>query len=127
MNNDMSSTPAHILIVEDEDDVRTFFVRAFERLIPDVQITAACSGTEALDAVQQYMYDLIISDHRMAGMTGTDLVKAIRTQSINVPIVMISADATIREQARQVGVNEFFHKPVTLIQLRQIIDRWLPL
>lgn len=126
MNNDVSSNSARILIVEDEDDVRMFFVRALERLIPDIHITAASSGAEALTAMEQQTYDLIITDHRMAEMTGIDLVKIIRMQVVDIPIIMVSADATIREQAQEAGVNAFFHKPVTLIQLRQIMDRWLP-
>ena len=126
MNTNVLSNPTRFLIVEDEDDVRTFFIRAFERLIPDVHITAASSGAEALTAMGQYTYDLIITDHRMAEMTGIELVKTIRMQGGVVPIIMISADTTIREQAQAAGVNEFFNKPVTLTQLRQIIDRWLP-
>ncbi|MEM8530022.1 MAG: response regulator [Chloroflexota bacterium] len=126
MNNDVPPSPAQILVVEDEDDVRTFFVRALERLIPNGHITAAASGAEALTAIEEYTYDLIITDHRMAEMTGIDLVRTIRLQIEDIPIVMISADTTIREQAQAAGINEFFHKPVTIIQLRQIVDRWLP-
>ena len=115
----------HILIVEDEDDIRTFLVRAMGRLAPQAEVLAARNGKEALGLFQKQICDLILSDQRMPLMTGIELLQAVRAIATDVPVVIFSADVTAETPALQAGATAFFHKPITVPQLRQILSLWL--
>ena len=116
----------HILIAEDETDVREFLVRAVQRLAPAVEVTEASNGSEALHIFEQQPCDLILTDQRMPVMRGTDLLLAVRATGSDVPIVFITADMVAEDQALRAGASAFFLKPISIRQLRQIIETWLP-
>lgn len=115
----------HILLAEDEDDVREFLKRALYHCLPTATVTVARNGLEALQEFQRSGPDLIISDHRMPLMTGLELLRAVRAVS-DVPMVIISADPVTEAAARESGVSEFFHKPVSIKQMRQMLSRFGP-
>lgn len=115
-----------ILIAEDESDVREFLVRAVQRLAPDAEVAAAANGSEALEMFQQQPYDLVLTDQRMPVMRGTDLLVALRQMGSMVPVIFITADMIAEEQALQAGANAIFFKPVSIRQIRQILETWLP-
>jgi CheY-like chemotaxis protein len=116
----------HILIVEDESDVRDFLVRAVQRIAPDVEITAVPNGAEALDIFQQRSCDLILTDQRMPLMRGTEMLLAIRATGSEVPVVFITADIVAEEAALAAGATAFLLKPISIRQIRQILETWLP-
>jgi CheY-like chemotaxis protein len=115
----------HILIAEDESDVREFLVRAVQRLAPTAEVTAAANGSEAFDIFQQRSCDLILTDQRMPLMRGTDLLTAVRGTGSDVPIVFITADLIAEEQALQAGASAVFLKPISIRQIRQILETWM--
>ena len=115
----------HILIAEDESDVREFLVRAVQRLAPTAEITAVANGSEALDIFQKRSCDLILTDQRMPVMRGTDLLLAVREAGSSVPIVFITADMIAEEQALQAGASAVFLKPISIRQIRQILETWV--
>jgi CheY-like chemotaxis protein len=116
----------HILIAEDENDVREFLVRAVQRLVPSAEISVAANGAEAFDIFTKRSCDLILTDQRMPEMRGTELLEAVRGLGSQVPIVFITADMIVEEQALQAGATAVFLKPISIRQLRQIIETWLP-
>ena len=115
----------HIIIAEDEDDVREFLIRAFQRAAPDANILGAPNGAQAYELVCAGECDLLISDQRMPYMTGIELLQAVRAHGKTFPFVMISADATIEVAAREAGVTAFFYKPLSMRQIREIATAWL--
>lgn len=120
----MSSVP-HILIVEDENDVREFLIRATRRFAPQAEVTGVTNGAEALKVFYQRRCDLIISDQRMPQMTGVELLQMIRADSSSVPFVVISADTSAETAARTAGATAFFYKPITILQISQILNKLL--
>ncbi|MFL5807111.1 MAG: response regulator [Roseiflexaceae bacterium] len=115
----------HILIAEDEGDVREFLVRAVRRLAPTAEVTAASNGLEALNIFRQQPCDLILTDQRMPVMRGIELLTAVREMGSAVPVIFITADVIVEEQALQAGANAVFFKPVSIRQLREIIETWM--
>jgi two-component system capsular synthesis sensor histidine kinase RcsC len=115
----------HILIAEDEGDVREFLVRAVRRMAPTAEVTAASNGEEALNIFQQQPCDLILTDQRMPVMRGIELLTAVREMGSSVPVVFITADVIVEEQALQAGANAVFFKPVSIRQIREIIETWM--
>jgi CheY-like chemotaxis protein len=119
-----------ILVVDDEQDVRTLFEQRFRREIrAGVFDFAFChSGEEALDYCREHPGGvvLILSDINMPGMSGLDLLRLIRENSPEAPpfVVMITAysDAWKREEANRLGANDFLQKPLDFSALSQKIS-----
>jgi CheY-like chemotaxis protein len=116
----------HIVIADDEEDVREFLLRAVRRYAPQAEVTAVVNGAAALEILRQRGCDLLISDHRMPVMTGIELLQAVRAWQPILPVVIISADTTAESAAAAAGVTAFFYKPLTIAQIRQIVETWLP-
>lgn len=115
----------HIIIAEDEDDVREFLVRAFRRYAPDAAITPAPDGRAALELLHTHGCDLLVSDQRMPGLSGAGLLQAVRAEGLQVPFIMISADTSAELAAHEYGATAFFYKPLSMLKIREIIETWL--
>lgn len=115
----------HIVIAEDEEDVREFLWRAFSRYAPHAQISACPNGAVALELIRSRGADLLISDHRMPQMTGVELLRDIRSTDRDLPIVIISADVTVEMVAVEAGATVFMYKPLSMVQIRSIVETWL--
>ena len=90
------------------------------------------NGGEAVKACERIDFELILMDCQMPEMDGfaaTQLIRRHEQQSgRHVPIVAMTANAMAgdRERCIAAGMDDYASKPVTLDQLRQIIERWLP-
>jgi CheY-like chemotaxis protein len=97
----------------------------------DVQV--AGNGREALIALAGNRFDLILMDCQMPEMDGFEATRAIRQReeqsaARRVPIVALTANALEgdREQCISVGMDDYLTKPFKQEQLREVLDRWLP-
>lgn len=115
-----------ILIVDDFSTMR----RIIKNLLRDLGFSntqEADDGNSALPILQSTNIDFLITDWNMPGMTGIDLLKAVRADSkLNaLPVLMVTAEAK-REQiieAAQAGVNGYVVKPFTAAALKDKIDK----
>ena len=115
----------HIVIAEDEADVREFLLRAFSRYASHAEVTACSNGAAALAVIQARGCDLLVSDHRMPEMTGVELLRAVRARDGELPVVIISADTTAEVAAIEAGATAFVYKPLNTAQIRTMIENWL--
>ena len=117
--------PLRILAVDNEPAVTLSlrFVFAEARY----ELTCVENGNAALARleVNSDLYDVIIVDEKMPGLTGVELVGAIRQRGINGKIIVVSAHLTpeIREAYKRLGVHVMFGKPFNVDQLRSAVDR----
>ncbi|SHE23163.1 chemotaxis response regulator CheY [methanotrophic endosymbiont of Bathymodiolus puteoserpentis (Logatchev)] len=115
-----------ILVVDDFSTMR----RIVRNLLRDLGFTntfEADDGKTALPMLQGGSYDFLVTDWNMPGMTGIDLLKAVRADPklVNLPVLMVTAEAK-REQiilAAQTGVNGYVIKPFTAATLREKIEK----
>ena len=84
------STRAHILIVDDEESIRSALRRVLRR---DYQLSFASSAAEALERLRQDRPDVILSDHLMPEMTGLELLKRCRLLYPNMGRVVLTGQA----------------------------------
>ena len=84
------STRAHILIVDDEESIRSALRRVLRR---DYQLSFASSAAEALERLRQERPDVILSDHLMPEMTGLELLKRCRLLYPNMGRVVLTGQA----------------------------------
>jgi len=103
-----------ILFVDDAPDTGFLFAMAFK--IEGHSTRLATNGTEAVQAVEQEMFDAIVMDIEMPGMNGWDATCQIRRlpNGLRVPIVMFTGYTGGREHQRAIeaGANDLLHKPM---------------
>jgi CheY-like chemotaxis protein len=104
------ATLKHILVVDDEEAVGYVFERYLA--IKGYRVSLAYSGEQALQAWRADRPDLVITDYRMPGMNGDELLRRLRALDPTLPAVMISANP-IDVGPVPDGVR-FFPKPVSL-------------
>ena len=127
-----ASTPRRILLVDDDPDVRTIFSLALaETGVGDV--LTASGGQEALELIERDleqvkqdgrrpMVDLIVLDIMMPGLSGTDVLRALRARFTELPPVLIisalDSPAHVQEMI-ELGAAEYLSKPIEIELLRQ--------
>ena len=99
-----------ILIAEDDRELRQLFAHVLTK--NGYTVLGVSNGEEALDALEQSYYDLIISDIMMPKMDGWEVCREIRKNS-KVPIIMLTARGDERDELLgfELGVDEYISKP----------------
>ena len=83
------------------------------------------NGDEALDAIFENFYDLLLLDIRVPGMDGFTLVETIRKEGLNTPIIILTSltDITNLSRGYDLGCNDYIRKPFDLIELKFRIEQ----
>ena len=130
-NEDFTVTGSgRILLVEDTQSVAEIFRQQFRTL--GINSDFAENGSQALEMLQTYDYDMIITDFHMPEMDGAELSSIIHNgkgqlkTGSNTPVIGLSADVSISEKSAssENPFQEYLIKPVTLAQLRRLFIRW---
>ncbi len=103
---------ARILIVDDDQRHLQVVLKVFKR--EGFDVAAASGGQQALDIIRQQPVDLIVTDLMMPGMNGIDLLKASRTISTTVEVIVMTAFGTVEHavEAMKEGAYDFVEKPI---------------
>lgn len=115
---------AKLLIVEDDESVRTLAARALERAGHSVDV--ACDGAEGLESIcaAQGFYDLVVSDIRMPEMDGIEMAQAAARAFPGLPILLMTGYADQRERAEELDaiIIDVVQKPFTLADIRDRVS-----
>ena len=108
---------ARILVVEDDPDMAENIAEVIGELGASVEI--ALSAEAALELVSRTSFDGVISDFRLPGLGGVDLIRELRQRGIVVPVVMMSGymDHRAIEAAEAAGALDILAKPIDLRRL----------
>jgi two-component system response regulator AtoC len=103
------SVPLSILIIDDDDEVR----RSLNAVLSTTgyTTTTASSAEDALRLINTNPYDLILSDLKLPGLSGLDLLKGVGRR---IPVILMTAygDASIASEAAQLGAYDYISKPI---------------
>ena len=108
----MKPNGARVLVVDDDEQL----LRAHRRLLVHhgYEVTTAADGNAAMSALEQTMFDVIVSDIDMPGMDGIRLLEQVRARDLDVPVVLVtgapSVDTAIQATAQ--GALRYLIKPV---------------
>jgi len=131
MDNTLPSN-TRILLVEDNSINQRVASAMLNKL--GFTIDIAANGIEAIDALKQNAYSLVIMDLQMPLMGGLEATKAIRKPGAgiinpDIPIIAMTANATLQDQENclKSGMNDFISKPVMMTTLQELLNKWIPL
>jgi DNA-binding NtrC family response regulator len=112
-----------ILIVEDEDKLRR--ILELQLLDSGFDVVKAASAEEALPFMDRA--DLILTDFKLPGMTGLEMLQLVRRQDSHVPVIVMTAFGTIENavDAMKAGAADFLLKPFSLDHLTTVVNKAL--
>lgn len=118
-------TKGRILIVEDDPDLADNLVEILEGL--GWQVEVAASAERALEMLPGSGFTGVITDFRLPGLGGVELISRLRQLGVGVPIVVMSAfmDETAAAEAEQAGALDVLAKPVDLKRLFGMLEAFL--
>src|SRR5258707_13244392 len=104
----------HILIVDDDAALLEALPQALSLRIPGVQVVTSDSTLEALERIQKYDYDAIVSDIKMPGMDGLALLTKIKELRPETPTLLITGhgEHEIAIHALRGGAYDYIQKPI---------------
>jgi CheY-like chemotaxis protein len=116
-----------ILVVDDEQDVKTLFEQRFRKEIKSgrVEFVFSFSGEDALVQLNKWEHEamLILSDINMPGMSGLQLLENVKKKYMKPPpvVMMITAygDSENHKIAKELGADDFLTKPVDFTMLKE--------
>ncbi len=110
---------SRILIVDDEATIRASLIEAL--LADNYDVDSAESGEEALAKCHTMTYDLLVTDLRLPGVSGLDILRALRNQGSNIPVIMMTAygDVDTAVAAMRDGAYDFIPKPFKLSAIKK--------
>ncbi len=115
----------NVLIAED-NEVNLLLTRiVISQSYPNAHISDARNGEEAILALQQRKFDIILMDIQMPRMDGYEAIKKAREMGLETPIIALTANAVVgqREKCLAVGATDYVTKPMNRESIKQIIDK----
>jgi CheY-like chemotaxis protein len=121
---------AHILVAEDERDIRELI--KFTLTFAGHQITEAANGEEAVQLTKDVLPDLILTDVRMPKMTGYEACRMLKDDEAtkHIPVVILSAKGQDEEidKGRESGADDYIVKPFApdqlTVRVAEILERF---
>ena len=111
----MSPAGGRVLIVDDEPHVREV-LRDFLTRVGD-EVATAATGVEALEVVPTFKPEVILLDMVMPGMSGADVLDALRRAGVTVPVILMSGQPIAPPE----GFFAFLRKPFDLRKLAELV------
>ena len=124
----LDTTQPRLLLAEDDDEIRLALAELFAQ--EGFEVTSVADGElliERLDRGRrmQRMPDIIVTDHRMPGYSGTEILEGLEEAGVHIPVIVITAyGGEVATLAQELGACAVFQKPFELEDLRQSVLYW---
>ncbi len=115
-----------VLVVEDAEGPRTQLQRLLEADL-GARVEAARDGTEALEALIERPYSLVLTDLKMPRIDGMQLIEEVKRRRLPVTVIVMTGHGSIDEavQAMRLGAYDFITKPIDFQHLLLVVERAL--
>jgi len=113
-----------VLVADDSSTMRKIILRSLQA-VGVTDVTEAADGMEAMALFKPGAFDMVLTDWNMPGMTGLEVLQAIRAQDQKIPVIMVTTEAEKSRvlQAIQAGVSDYLVKPFTADTLREKLEK----
>lgn len=116
-----------VLVVDDTKNIRHLLSTCLE--LEKFEVFTAGDGKQALELILEQDFDLIFLDIKLPEYSGTEVLRKIREQQINTPVVVMTAFATVKNavECTKLGAVAYLQKPFTAEKVRNILKEipWL--
>ncbi len=121
----MDKSRIHILVVEDEPGLCAGIQEALQR--EGYQVGTAGDGQKAIERLEQRLYNLVISDVRLPGPNGADLLARVKARSPDTIVILMTAYGTVNTavEAMKQGAYDYLPKPLDMRRLRALVGKAL--
>jgi DNA-binding response OmpR family regulator len=118
-----------ILIVEDQREISRLLHSALATLEYAMEIVEIPSGEEAILDSSRNLVDLLVTDYRLPGISGVELMAKVRRYRPGVKVILITGmtDPKVRKEVAEAGADAFFIKPVPIADFLDAVERHLGL
>jgi DNA-binding response OmpR family regulator len=124
MNNSMNGDEsAYVLVVDDEGANRYSVSKTLQRV--GYVVNEADSGEAALELIKQQHYDVVLTDIRMPGLDGVELLRRIKEEAPDAIVILMTAYASLGTavEALRLGAHDYLIKPSSSQDIRQSVAR----
>jgi DNA-binding response OmpR family regulator len=120
---DNSNEMTHVLVVDDETAIRYSVSKTLQRV--GYQVQEAASGEDALEILQRQPFDVVLTDIRMPGLDGVELVRRIKDIDTDTIVVLMTAYPSLGTavEALRLGAHDYLIKPSSSQDIRQCVAR----
>src|SRR5205814_6778920 len=118
-----SASALRVLAVDDNSSLLRFLVSAFTA--SGCAVTAAPTAEEALDRIETDAFDLVVSDIKMPGLSGLDLLRAVKAKQPATPVVLITGNPSVNSAVFGLrhGAYDYLPKPFSIREIQQLLGR----
>src|SRR6266403_2793301 len=112
-----------LLLVEDKNELRAMLRKALER--SGYTVDEAPDGSAAIQKLRGRRYQLVLSDLKMPGASGLDVLRESKQADATIPVILLTAFGSVEEAvaAMKEGAFDFIQKPVDLDHLKVLVQR----
>jgi len=112
---------AYILVVDDEGAIRYSISKTLQRV--GYQVHTASSGEEALEMMERQNYDVVLTDIRMPGLTGVDLLARIKNTAPDAVVILLTGYASLETaiESLRLGAHDYLVKPSSSLDIRNSV------
>ncbi len=113
---------ARILVVDDEGAIRYSISKTLQRV--GYQVHTAASGEEALDLMKRQDYDVVLTDIRMPGLSGVDLLAKIKERAPDAVVILLTGYASLETaiESLRLGAHDYLVKPSSSQDIRNSVS-----
>jgi two-component system response regulator PilR (NtrC family) len=121
----MEHHKGNILVIEDEKSMREVLRILLEE--EGYQLTAAADGLEGVECIRNNLYDLVITDIKMPGADGFEVLRTVKAVAPDTVVIMVTAFGTTESaiEAMKNGAYDYIHKPFKIDEIRLILRKAL--
>jgi CheY-like chemotaxis protein len=119
-----------VLIVDDQRDILRLLHSTLDTLKkPEIKVLEAPSGEEALLESSRHKIDMLVTDYKLPGMSGVELMHKIRARHPEAKVILITglSERKVREEMLNAGAMAIFDKPIPLADFLDVVERGLGL
>ncbi|MBL4937048.1 response regulator [Clostridium sp. YIM B02515] len=111
-----------VLIVDDTKNIRVLLTACLE--LEGYEVISSKNGEEALDLFTKESFDLAFLDIKMPELSGTEVLRRIRSMGFNTPVVIMTAFGTVKNavECTRLGAVAYLQKPFTADKVRNLLN-----
>jgi diguanylate cyclase (GGDEF)-like protein len=123
LEKDESKAPSRLLVIDDDEDVRLLLKDLLEEA--DYEVHSASCGEEALRMIRMSTYDIIVTDLRLTGMHGLEVIKEVKAIDAGIDVVVMTGYASVNSavESMKAGAVDYITKPFNSDQIRMVVKK----